>query len=81
MGQLFDIIDKYIKYRIGIAYADTGFGITIFERYITDKLRGEFPNKNNRFLPLEQFFIPDGILYLDVKPEISLKERLMINTP
>ena len=77
VGQLFDIIDKYIKYRIGIAYADAGFGITIFERYITDKLRGEFPNKNNRFLPLEQFFpFPDGILYLDVKPEISLKRKI-----
>ena len=31
-----------------MAYADSGYGITIFERYITDKLRGEFPNKKKQ---------------------------------
>ncbi len=76
LGQTIDIFDQYIKYRIGMAFADAGFGVTIFERYITDKLRGEFPNKENRFLPLEQFFpLPDGIFYLDVKPEISIKRK------
>jgi len=76
LGQVIDIFDQYIKYKIGMAYADSGYGITIFERYITDKLRGEFPNKNNRFLPLEQFFpLPDGFFYLDVKPEVTLKRK------
>ena len=56
IGQSIDIFDLYIKYRIGMAYADSGYGITIFERYVTDKLRGEFPNVKNKFLPLEQFF-------------------------
>ena len=60
-----------------MAYADSGYGITIFERYITDKLRGEFPNKKNKLLPLEQFFpLPDGFFYLDVKPEITLKRKI-----
>tara|TARA_B100001057_G_C22871767_1_gene959309 strand:- start:9273 stop:10796 length:1524 start_codon:yes stop_codon:yes gene_type:complete len=76
IGQSIDILDQYIKYRIGMAFADAGYGITIFERYITDKLRGEFPNKKNKFLPLEQFFpFPDGIFYLDVRPEISLERK------
>lgn len=76
LGQTIDILDKYLKYKIGMAWADSGFGITIFERYITDKLRGEFPNKKNRFLPLEQYFpMPDGIVYIDVEPEVSLHRK------
>ena len=63
-----------------MAFADSGYGITIFERYITDKLRGEFPNKKNKFLPLEQFFpFPDGIFYLDVRPEISIERKIEDN--
>ena len=76
IGQIVDIFDQYIKYKIGMAYADSGYGITIFERYITDKLRGEFPNKKNKFLPLEQFFpLPDGFFYLDIRPEVTLKRK------
>ena len=80
VGQSMNILDQYLKYRIGMAFADSGFGITIFERYITDKLRGEFPNKKNKFLPLEQFFpFPDGFFYLDVMPEISVERKINDN--
>lgn len=76
LGQINDIFDQYIKYKIGMAYADSGYGITIFERYITDKLRGEFPNKKNKFLPLEQFFpLPDGFFYIDIRPEVTLERK------
>lgn len=76
MGQSFDLFDQFVKYRIGMAFCDSGHGVTIFERYITDKIRGEFPNKDNKFLPLEQFFpFPDGFFYLDVKPEITLQRK------
>ena len=76
MGQAIDLLDLYIKYRIGMAYADSGYGITIFERYITDKLRGEFPNVKNKFLPLEQFFpLPDGFFYIDVEPQATLLRK------
>ena len=76
MGQTIDLLDLYIKYRIGMAYADSGYGITIFERYITDKLRGEFPNVKNKFLPLEQFFpLPDGFFYIDVEPKATLLRK------
>ena len=38
-----------------------GLGLTVFERYPTDRVRGEFPNKNYKFLPLEQYFpFPDA---------------------
>lgn len=80
LGQSIDIFDQYVKYRIGMAFADSGYGITIFERYITDKLRGEFPNKKNKFLPLEQFFpFPDGFFYLDIRPEASIERKIQDN--
>lgn len=76
IGEFLDIFDKYIKYKIGMAWADAGYGITIFERYPTDRIRGEFPNKKNKLLPLEQFFpFPDGMIYLDVIPKDSMKRK------
>ena len=76
IGELTDLFDKYIKYKIGVAWADAGFGLTIFERYTTDRVRGEFPNNKHKLLPLEQFFpFPDGIIYLDVLPKDSLKRK------
>jgi thymidylate kinase len=76
IGELTDLFDKYIKYKIGIAWADAGFGLTIFERYPTDKVRGEFPNNKHKLLPLEQFFpFPDGIIYLDVLPKKSILRK------
>ena len=80
IGQSIDLLDKYIRYRIGMAWSDSGYGITIFERYITDRIRGEFPNKENKFLPLEQFFpLPDGLIYIDVAAEISLTRKFNDN--
>ena len=76
IGELLYLFDKYIKYKIGMAWADTGNGLTIFERYPTDRIRGEFPNKKNKWLPLEQFFpLPDGFIYLDVLPKDSLTRK------
>jgi thymidylate kinase len=75
-GEFLDLFDRYIKYRIGIAWADSGHGLTIFERYPTDRIRGEFPNFKNKILPLEQFFpFPDGIIYLDVLPKHSVLRK------
>lgn len=76
LGEIFDLFDKYFKFKVGMAWADAGKGITIFERYPTDRVRGEFPNKKNSFMPLEQFFpFPDGIVYLDVLPRSSVKRK------
>ena len=76
IGELLDFLDKYIRYKIGMAWADAGYGLTIFERYPTDRIRGEFPNKKNKLLPFEQFFpFPDGIIYLDILPEDSIYRK------
>ena len=76
VGELLDLFDKYVKYKIGMAWADAGYGLTIFERYPTDRIRGEFPNKKNKLLPFEQFFpLPDGIVYLDVSPKDSINRK------
>jgi thymidylate kinase len=76
IGEIIDLFDKYIKFKIGMAWADAGYGLTIFERYPTDRIRGEFPNTNNKLLPLEQFFpFPDGIIYLDVLPQDSVNRK------
>ena len=76
MGELLDLFDKYIKYRVGMAWADAGYGLTIFERYPTDRIRGEFPNFKNQYWPLEQFFpFPDGMIYMDVMPIDSLHRK------
>ena len=32
-----------------MAWADAGYGLTLFERYPTDRIRGEFPNLKNSF--------------------------------
>ncbi len=76
LGEILDFLDKFIKYRIGMAWADAGYGLTIFERYPTDRVRGEFPNNKNKYFPLEQFFpFPDGMVYLDVLPKDSIKRK------
>ena len=75
-GEILGLFDRYVRYRIGMAWADSGNGLTIFERYPTDRVRGEFPNKKNKLLPLEQFFpLPDGFVYLDVLPKESIKRK------
>ena len=80
IGESWDLIDKYFKYKIGMAWADAGYGLTIFERYPTDRIRGEFPNKQSKIFPLEQFFpFPDGMVYLDVIAKDSVKRKLKDN--
>ncbi len=76
IGELLDLFDKYVRYKIGMAWADAGYGLTIFERYPTDRIRGEFPNKKNKILPFEQFFpFPDGMIYLDILPQVSINRK------
>ncbi len=80
LGEIIDLSDKYFKYRIGMAWADSGYGLTIFERYPIDRVRGEFPNLKNKLIPFEQFFpFPDGLFYLDVLPKDSIKRKSMDN--
>lgn len=76
LGEILDFLDKYVRYRVGMAWADAGYGLTVFERYPTDRVRGEFPNTKNKYFPLEQFFpFPDGMVYLDILPKDSIKRK------
>jgi hypothetical protein len=75
IGEFGDFCDKYVRYRIGMAWADSGLGFTIFERYPTDRVRGEYPSKHF-LLPIEQFFpFPDTLVYLDIPPLESLNRK------
>lgn len=76
VGEILDFIDKMLRYKVGIAWAKAGFGPVLFERYSTDRLRGEYPGPKWSLFPLEQFFpFPDAVILLDVTEEDSLKRK------
>ena len=76
IGEIGDFIDRWVRYKIGMAWANAGFGFTIFERFPTDRLRGEFPGPKWSLFPIEQFFpMPDLIILLDVDEYDSLKRK------
>jgi len=76
IGEIGDFIDRWVRYKIGMAWANAGFGFTIFERFPTDRLRGEFPGPKWSLFPIEQYFpMPDLIILLDVDEHDSLKRK------
>ena len=59
-----------------MAWANAGFGFVMFERYPTDRLRGEYPGPKWSLFPVEQYFpMPDLIILLDVDEDDSLKRK------
>jgi hypothetical protein len=71
-----DFADRWVRFQIGRLWADAGFGLVFFERYPTDRLRGEYPGPKGSFHPLEQFFpMPDVVVLMDVTPEQSLARK------
>jgi len=76
IGEIGDFIDRWFRYQIGMAWANSGFGFTIFERFPTDRLRGEYPGPKWSLFPIEQYFpMPDLIILLDVDEQDSLKRK------
>ena len=76
LGEIVDFLDKFLRYKVGMAWAKAGFGFVLFERYSTDRLRGEYPGPKWSLFPLEQFFpFPDAVILLDVTEEDSLKRK------
>jgi thymidylate kinase len=76
IGEIGDFIDRLFRYKVGMAWANSGFGFTIFERYPTDRLRGEYPGPKWSLFPIEQYFpMPDLIVLLDVDEGDSLKRK------
>jgi GTPase SAR1 family protein len=80
IGELGDFFDRWIKYKIGMGWANAGYGFVLFERYPTDRLRGEYLGPSFSLYPLEKFFpMPDLIVLLDVDEIISLKRKAADN--
>jgi len=76
LREIGDYVDRYVKYAIGRMWADAGLGIVIFERYATDRLRGEYPGPRWSLFPLEAYLpFPDRFLYFDVDPADSLQRK------
>lgn len=76
LRELGDFADRYARYIIGQLWADAGLGVVIFERYSTDRLRGEYPGPANSLFPLEEYLpFPDWIIHFDVLPEDSVKRK------
>ncbi len=71
-----DFFDRYIRYKIGHSWSNAGLGVVIFERYTTDRLRGEYPGPNWSIFPLEVFIpLPHQFIHFDVLPEDSLARK------
>ena len=71
-----DYLDRWIRFRAAKAWAESGFGLVLFERYVTDRLRGEYPGPAGSLFPLEQYFpMPDGFILFDISAETSLNRK------
>jgi len=76
IGELGDFFDRWIKYKIGMGWVNAGYGFVLFERYPTDRLRGEYEGPSFSLYPLEKFFpMPDLTILLDVDEIISLERK------
>jgi len=76
VGEIGDFLDRWFRYQVGMAWANAGFGFVLFERYPTDRLRGEYPGPRWSLFPIEQYFpMPDVVVLLDVKEKDSLKRK------
>ncbi len=76
VGEIGDFLDRWYRYQVGMAWANAGFGFVMFERYPTDRLRGEYPGPKWSLFPVEQYFpMPDLIILLDVDEDDSLKRK------
>jgi hypothetical protein len=74
-GEVMDYLDRMVKYKIGMAWANSGLGVTFFERYPTDRIRGEY-KPGFYLLPLEKFFpMPHSVILLDISADISLARK------
>ncbi len=74
--EAFDFIDRMLRYIAGSLWSRSGLGLVLFERYPTDRTRGEYLKGSFSFFPLEQFFpMPNLIILFDVSAEDSLLRK------
>jgi len=71
-----DFFDRYVRYKIGQMWANAGLGVVLFERYSTDRLRGEYPGPARSLFPLEKYLpFPEKFMHFDVLPKDSLNRK------
>jgi len=72
-----DFADRFVRFGVCWLWVRADFGPVLFERYPTDRIRGELDeNTKDSWFPLEKFFPqPNGYLYFDVKPGDSLVRK------
>lgn len=74
--EVVDYFDRLVRFRLGLLWARCGLGPVFFDRYVTDRLRGEYCRDNFRLHPLEQFFpMPDSFIFFDVPAEVSVERK------
>ena len=74
--EVVDFFDRLVRFRLGLLWARCGLGPVFFDRYVTDRLRGEYCRGNFRLHPLEQFFpMPDSFIFFDVPAEVSVERK------
>lgn len=74
--EMVDFVDRFARFAWCLAWSRAGFGPTLMDRYVTDRLRGEYSRLRFRFFPLEQFFpMPDAFVFFDVPAELSMKRK------
>jgi thymidylate kinase len=74
--EVVDYFDRLVRFRLGLLWARCGLGPVFFDRYVTDRLRGEYRRDNFRLHPLEQFFpMPDSFIFFDVPAEVSVERK------
>ena len=74
--EVVDYFDRLVRFGLGLLWARCGLGPVFFDRYVTDRLRGEYCRDNFRLHPLEQFFpMPDSFIFFDVPAEVSVERK------
>lgn len=69
-----DYIDRFYRYVLGRAWANSGYGTVLFERYPTDRLIGTMVRPVFR---LEKYFPkPDLLIHLDVSESLSVQRKI-----
>ena len=76
LKELIDFIDRLLRFELSLLWARAGLGPVFMDRYVTDRLRGEYSRDGFRLHPLEQFFpMPDAFIFFDVPAEVSMERK------
>lgn len=76
LKEFLDYFDRLLRFGLSLLWSRAGLGPVLMDRYVTDRLRGEYSRDGFRLHPLEQFFpMPDAFTFFDVPAEISMERK------